>query len=66
MREATSDDLQLSTKNMQKYIGGPATLRTMLCMLQDELEKGSRNIYLEAMEARVHFQKYITKQLGTP
>jgi len=46
---------------MQKYIDGLATLRTMLHMLQDELDRGFRTIYLEAMEARVHFNKYITK-----
>ena len=44
MREATSDDLQLSTKIMQKYIGGPATLRRVLHILQDELDRGFRTI----------------------
>ena len=39
MLEATSDDLQLSIENMKKYISGPTTLKTMLTMLQDELEK---------------------------
>lgn len=33
MREATNDDLQLSRENMQKYIGGPATLRKIFRML---------------------------------
>jgi len=61
MREATSDELQLSEEKMQKYIGGLATLDTMLHMLQDELERGFRTIYLEAMEARAHFEKYIKK-----
>lgn len=55
MREATNDDLQLSTENMKTYIGGPTTVRTMIRILQDELEKGSRNIYPKAMEARVYF-----------
>lgn len=49
MREATSDYLQLSVENMQKYLGGPATLKTMLCMLQDELDRGfstyNRNLW---------------------
>ena len=30
-------------------------------MLQDELDRGSRSAYMEAMEARVCFQKYIIK-----
>jgi len=61
MREANSDDLQLNTENMQKYISGPATLETMLRMLQDDLDKGYRTIYPKAMEERVYFQKDITK-----
>ena len=62
MHKAASDDLQLSTKNMQKYIGGPTTVKIVLHKLQDELDKGFRTIYLEAMEARVRFDKDITKQ----
>lgn len=55
--EATNDDLEVSTEKMQKYISGPVIVKTMLRMLQDELEKGSQIIYPQAMEARVHFQK---------
>lgn len=40
-REATSDDLEMSANNMQKYIGVPAIVKAMLCMLQDEMDKGS-------------------------
>ena len=57
MCKATNDDLKLSTENMQKYIGGPTTLRIVLRVLQDELDRGFRTIYLEAMEARVCFSK---------
>lgn len=64
MHDATSDDLQLSGNNMQKYIGGPTTLTKTLCMLQGELDRGFRTIYLESMEARVCFEKDITKQNG--
>lgn len=32
-QEATNDDLELSTKNMQKYTGGPIMVNTMLHML---------------------------------
>lgn len=54
MHEAISDDLmQLSKKNMQKYIGGLNNLRRMFCMLQDEMDRGFRTICTEAMEARV-------------
>ena len=60
MRKTTSDDLQLSAKNMQRYISGPATLKTVLHMLQDELDRGFMTIYPESMEARVCFDKYIT------
>ena len=42
---------------MKKYIGGPIMVNTMLQMLQDELDTGSRTIYPEAMEARVRYQK---------
>jgi len=31
-------------------------------MLHDELDRGSKSIYPEAMEARVHFQKDIIKE----
>jgi len=43
------------------YIIGLTLLRTKLHMLQDELDKGSKSIYLEAMEARVLFHKDIIK-----
>lgn len=42
---------------MQKYIGGLVKANTMLLMLQNELDKGSKTIYPDAMLARVHFQK---------
>jgi len=61
MPEATSDDLYLSTENMQKYIDGPTTLKTMLRMLQDEMDIGSRTIYPKSMEERICFEKDITK-----
>jgi len=39
---------------MQKYIGDPVMVNTML---HDELDKGSKTIYPEAMEARLRYQK---------
>jgi len=64
MCEAISDDLQLIIENMQRYMSGPATLRIMLHVLQDELDRGFRTIYSEAMEARVCFDKDVIKQCG--
>lgn len=61
MQEATKNDLQLTIVNMQKYIGCPTTLGKMIHMLQDELDKGSKTIYLDTMEAGVCLQKDITK-----
>ena len=52
-QNATREDLELSTHNMQKYIGGPIMVNTMLHMLQNELGTGSKTIYLDDMEARV-------------
>lgn len=64
MHVATSDDLQLSVENMQRYISGLATIKKMLCMLQDELDKDFRTIYPESMKARVRFDKDVIKQYG--
>lgn len=55
MCKATSDELQLSTGNMQKYIGGPTTLRIVQHILQDEMDTGSKTTFSDAMEARVYF-----------
>lgn len=55
--EATSDDLELSIENMQKYTGGLVMFKTMLHILQYQLYKGSKTIYPEAMEERVRYQK---------
>ena len=32
----------------------------MMCMLSDELDRGAKLVYMDAMDARVHFQKYVT------
>ena len=49
--------MELSAQNIKNYIGGPVKVNTMLYMLQDELDRGFITIYLEAMEARVRFDK---------
>lgn len=63
-REATNDNLELIAQNMQKYIGGPVMVKTMLHMLEDELDKGSKTIYPKSMQARVRYQKDTIKQFG--
>lgn len=63
-QEATNDDLELLTENMQKYVGGLVRVKTMLHMLQDELDKGSKTIYLEAMEERFCYQKDTIRHFG--
>lgn len=55
MLMATSTDLHVSVDNMQMYIVGLTLLKTKLCILHDELDRGSKSVYLEAMEARVCF-----------
>lgn len=63
--DAYFDQLMLTTTNtdnMHMYIINLALPRTKLCMLQDELDKGSKSVYPKAMEARVCFLKYIIKE----
>ena len=55
MREASSDVLQLSIDNMQKYVSGPTTLKRMLHNFQDKMDIGSKTTCPDVMEARVHF-----------
>ena len=62
MRIATNLDLPISAYIMQKYVVGPATLKTMMHILLDELDKGAREVYLDAMEARVRFQTDVTAE----
>ncbi len=58
------EDLELNAHNMKKYIGGPIKVNTMLYMLQDMLDIGSKTIYPDSMEARVHFHKDTIKHFG--
>lgn len=50
----------VSAGTMHQYVVGLATLKTMMCVLSDELDRGSRVVYLDVMEARVRFQKDFT------
>ena len=60
MRIATNIDLAISVDTMHQNVVGLATLKTMMCMLSDELDKGAKSMCLDATKARVHFQKDIT------
>ena len=40
--------------------GGPAALNTMMHMLFDKLDRGSKSVYPDATKGRVHFQKDVT------
>jgi len=44
------------------YIIGLALLKAKLHMLQDDLDQGSKSVYLEAMEAIICFQKDFIKE----
>ena len=62
MRIATSADLQMSKDIIHQYVVGPATLKTMMCMLSSELDRGAISVYPDATEARVRFQQDVTIQ----
>lgn len=62
--EATREDLEMNSHNMQKYTSGPVKVNTMLHMIQNELDTGSKTIYPDSMEARVRFHKDTIKQFG--
>jgi len=61
---ATSVNLVISADTMHHYFASLATLKTTLKtimhMLSDKLDRGTREVYPDAMEARVHFQKDVT------
>jgi len=60
MHVATSADLEISTDTMHQYVVGSAALKTMMHMLADELERGTRSMYPDVTEARVRFQQDVT------
>lgn len=57
MRIATSPNLSINVDIMHKYVVGLAAL---MRMLSDKLDRGAWAVYLDAMEARVKFQKDVT------
>ena len=60
MRTATNPYLPISANIMRKYVASLAILKTMMHMLIDELDRGSREMYPDAMEARFRFQMDVT------
>jgi len=56
------EDWELNTYTMKKYIDGLVKVNTMLHMLQNQLDTGSKTIYPDAMEARAYFQKDTIKK----
>jgi len=62
MPTTTTVYFQVITDNMCMYISSLTFLRNKLCMLQDDLEIGSKPIYLESMHTRVRFYEEIIKE----
>ena len=59
---AINPDLPISADIMHKYVVGLVALKTMMCMLSNELDRGARVVYLDVMEARVRFQTDVTTE----
>lgn len=55
VRTTTSPNLPISADIVRKYIFGPATLKTMMRKLKDELDRGARAVYPNVMEATFRF-----------
>lgn len=57
---STSPNFPINADIVRKYVASLATLKTTMCMLSDELERGDRVVYLDDMEVIVKFQKDVT------
>jgi len=57
---ATKEDLAINVDTMHQDVVGLATLKTMMCMLLENLDRGAKEVYPDAIEARFHFQKDVT------
>jgi len=60
MRMVTSTLLEINIDIMHQYVAGPTALKTMVCMLSDELDRGARAVYPDTTEVRVFFQQHST------
>ncbi len=56
----TSTHLEISIDTIHQYVASLATLKTMMHMLSDELDRGAISMYLDATKARVHFQQDVS------
>ena len=60
MHLATNPNFPISANIMHKYFVVPTMLKIMMCMILDELDRGSRTVYPDVMEERVRFYKDVT------
>lgn len=56
----TNTYLEISIDTMHEYVACPTALKTVMCILSNELDKGSISVYADAMEVRVFFQQDVT------
>ena len=56
----TNTHLKIITNPMHQCVAAPAALKTMMSILLDELDRGAKSVYPDAMEARVRFQQDVT------
>lgn len=62
MSITTNANLQMSASTTHQYVAGSTALKTMMCMISNELDKGSKLVYMYPTEVRVHFQKDATME----
>lgn len=62
MHIATIADLVISADTMHQYVVGTDALKTIMCMLSNELDRGAKSVYSDATEARDFFQKYVSTE----
>jgi len=60
MHITSSPNIPISADIMHKYVAGPATLKIMMHMLPNELDRGARAVYPDAIGANVGFQSDVT------
>jgi len=60
MHIATNTHLTISANTMHQYFACLVALKTMMCMLLDDLDRGAKSAYPDATEARVFFQQDVT------
>jgi len=56
----TYTHLEISIDTMHQYVAGSATLKTMMHVLSNELDRGAKSVYPDATEPRVLFQQDVT------